>query len=92
MMAHLLGIVGAAPRTDNLWKYLTARMHGRTAVALERERNIATATAIRLLPAGAELLEYEREGRLRVIRMTQTAEPRIAVRATQHPYVGSKPC
>jgi hypothetical protein len=52
-----------------LWEFLTARVQARKAVELERERNSGTATALQLLPPGAELLEYERDGRLRVIRM-----------------------
>jgi hypothetical protein len=53
---------------SGLWKFLAIRAEGQTAIALERERNRATAEALRMLPGGCELLEYERDGRLRVIR------------------------
>jgi hypothetical protein len=64
----IAGIAGMTRRCGGLWRFLIARAEGRTAIALERERNRATAEAIRLLPGDCELLEYEREGRLRVIR------------------------
>lgn len=82
---------GAASRClSGLWAFLIARVHGRTvlalaqerhqvAVQLERERNKATAQAIELLPPGAELLEREPTGRLRIIRMP----PAIAGSAPQ---------
>jgi hypothetical protein len=64
------GIAGIAGMTRRcgLWRYLIARTEGRTAIELERERNRATAEALQLLPSDCELLEYEREGRLRVVR------------------------
>jgi hypothetical protein len=55
-------------RCGGLWRFLIAREEGRTAIELERERNRATAEALRLVAEGCELLEFEREGRLRVIR------------------------
>lgn len=67
---------------SGLWKFLAIRAEGQTAIALERERNRATAEALRMLPRGCELLEYERDGRLRAIRYpcqpeaTDTQEPR----------------
>ena len=64
----ITGIAGVPRRCGGLWRYLIVRAKGRTAVELERERNRATAEALRLLPTNCELLEYEREGRLRVIR------------------------
>lgn len=63
------GITGIARCCGGLWRYLVVRVNGRTAIELERERNRATAVAIGLLPPGAELLESEPGGRLRVIRM-----------------------
>lgn len=62
------GIAGMTRRCGGLWRFLIARAEGRTAVELERERNRATAEVLQVLPSGCELLEYEREGRLRVIR------------------------
>jgi hypothetical protein len=71
------GIIGITRwRCGGLWGFLTTRAKGRTAIELERERNRATAEAIRLLPGGCELLEYERDGRLRVIR--RTSQPAAA--------------
>lgn len=64
----ITGIAGMTRRCGGLWQFLIVRATGRTAVELERERNRATAEALRLVPYDCELLEYEREGRLRVIR------------------------
>lgn len=61
-------IAGVTRRCSGLWKFLITREEGRTAVELERERNRATAEALRLVSGGCELLEFERNGRLRVIR------------------------
>ena len=54
---------------SGLWRFLTARTHWRSTVALEREWNAGTAQAIVLLPPGAELMEREPTGRLRIIRI-----------------------
>jgi len=62
-------LTGITRSCGGLWRFLIARVKGRTAVELERERNLATARAITLLPPGAELLENEPCGRLRVIRI-----------------------
>ena len=70
----LVGISGITRWCGGLWRYLSIRAQGRTAVELERERNRATAEVIHLLPEGYELLECEREGRLRVIRRSTPAE------------------
>lgn len=76
---NLVCISGIARRCGGLWRYLIVRAQGRTAVELERERNRATATALRLLPDGCELLEYEREGRLRIVRRNvPAAGPAVA--------------
>jgi hypothetical protein len=64
---------GIAGRCGGLWRYLIVRAQGRTALELERERNRATMSALRLLPDCCELLEYESEGRLRIIRRTGPA-------------------
>ena len=64
----ITGITGITRCCDGLWRFLIARTKGRVAIELERERNRATADVIRLLPGDCELLEYEPEGRLRVIR------------------------
>lgn len=61
-------IAGVARRCGGLWSFLIARVEGRTAIELERERNRATAEALRLVSGDCELLEFERDGRLRVIR------------------------
>jgi hypothetical protein len=70
----LVGISEITRRCGGLWRYLIVRAQGRAAVELERERNRATARALQLLPDGCELLEYEREGRLRVIRKNMRAD------------------
>jgi hypothetical protein len=64
----IASIAGVARRCGGFWRFLIAREEGRTAIELERERNRATAEALRLVPGGCELLEFERDGRLRVIR------------------------
>jgi hypothetical protein len=64
----IVGFTGMTRCCSGLWRFLIVRASGRTAVELERERNRATAEVIRSLPRDCELLEYEREGRLRVIR------------------------
>jgi hypothetical protein len=61
-------MLGIARSSGGLWQYLTERTRGRTAIRLEQERNQATAAVIRALPPGGELLEYEPQGRLRIIR------------------------
>jgi hypothetical protein len=63
-----------------LWRFLTERVRARTAIELEHERNRATAAALRDLPDGSELLEYEPHGRLRIIRRLGPSAP-PAVRA-----------
>jgi hypothetical protein len=65
----ILGITGTTRCCNGLWTFLIIKARGRTAIELEHERNVATAKAIELLPRGSELLEYEPDGRLRVIRM-----------------------
>ena len=70
----LVGISGITRHCSGLWRYLSIRAQGRTAVELERERNRATAEVIQLLPEDCELLECEREGRLRVIRRSVPAD------------------
>ncbi len=70
-MTPWYGITGIRSITrccGGLWRYLIVRDRGQTAVELECERNRATAEAIVLLPVNSELLEYEPNGRLRVIR------------------------
>jgi hypothetical protein len=79
----LVGIFRSARHRGGLWGYLIARTRARAAVELERERNQATAEVLQLLPAGAELLEYEREGRLRVIRKSAGGDGAVA--AGPHP-------
>jgi hypothetical protein len=61
-------VAGVTRRRGGLWRFLIAREEGRTAIELERERNRATAEALRLVSGSCELLEFERDGRLRVIR------------------------
>jgi hypothetical protein len=58
-----------------LWRFLTERVRARTAIELEHERNRATAAALRDLPDGGELLEYEPHGRLRIIRRPTPVAP-----------------
>ena len=64
----IAGIAGMTRRCGGLWRFLIAREEGRTAIELERERNRATAEALRLVSGGCELVEFEPDGRLRVIR------------------------
>jgi len=73
------GITSLARCCSGLWQYLIARVTGKTAIELERERNRATAAAIELLPPGAELLESEPGGRLRVIRIPESAPRPVIV-------------
>jgi hypothetical protein len=73
------GIMSITRCCGGLWRVLIVRICGRTAIELERERNRATVTAIKLLPVGAELLEYEAAGRLRVIRMPEPTSPPLVV-------------
>jgi len=82
-MAFWHGIIGVTRCCGGLRRFLIARARGRTAIELERERNRATATVIRLLPPDSELLEYEPEGRLRIIRMSgSAATPPIQIAET----------
>jgi hypothetical protein len=67
-------------RQSGIWRFLIARICGRTVLELERERNHATAAVIQLLPAGAELLECEPEGRLRVVRIPSQGYSPTAIR------------
>ena len=67
-LSSIACIAGITRRCSGLWRFLIAREEGRTAIELERERNRATAEALRLVSGGCELLEFERDGRLRVIR------------------------
>jgi hypothetical protein len=69
-MAFWHGIIAATRNCSGLWRFLIVRTRERAAIELERERNRATAAAIQLLPPHSELLEYEPQGRLRVIRMS----------------------
>ena len=87
----LIGTAAIARRRGGLWRYLTARAKGRTAVELERERNRATIEALRQLPPGCELLEYEREGRLRVIRPA-TSPGSLGLAGRQPPETGGELC
>ena len=73
------GITGITRCFGGFWRFLIVRAKGRTAIDLERERNRATAEALRLLPGDCELLEYEPDGRLRVIRRSGLAAPVPAV-------------
>jgi hypothetical protein len=68
-----IGAFVTARRCGGLWQYLIARAKGKTSLELERERNRATVEALRQLPPGYEILEYEREGRLRVIRRNMSS-------------------
>jgi hypothetical protein len=83
-------IAGVSRRCGGLWKYLIVRAKARTAVELERERNRATAEALRLLPVGCELLEYERDGRLRVIRKPGSATAASAVASGRIPRLNGE--
>jgi hypothetical protein len=67
MMWH--AALGVTRNCAGLWQYLAERVRGRTAVRLEQERNQATAAVLGVLPPGGELLEYEPQGRLRIIRL-----------------------
>jgi hypothetical protein len=84
-IAGLAGVIRR--RCDGMWRFLIVRAKGRTAVALECERNRATAEVIRLLPGDCELLEYEPKGRLRVIRRSG---PRVAVTGGALPGSGGE--
>jgi hypothetical protein len=66
MDANLLALFAA--RCRGVWQFLTERTRGRHRVELEQARNLGTAQAILLLPAGAELWETEPDGRTRIIK------------------------
>ncbi len=76
-----------------MWSYLTARVHGRTVIELEKERNRGTAEAIRSVPYGGELIENEPGGRLRIIRMPGCTpiSPPIMDWAVVQPALGQPP-
>jgi hypothetical protein len=74
-----VGVLGMVRRCGGLWTFLIVRARGRTQVELERERNRATAEVIQLLPGDCELLEFEPEGRLRVIRRSGPVQPARSV-------------
>lgn len=61
--------LGITHSCAGLWQYLAERTRGQIAVRLEQERNQATAAVLGALPPGGELLEYEPQGRLRIIRL-----------------------
>ncbi|MFJ2407457.1 hypothetical protein ACIOUE_39915 [Streptomyces xanthochromogenes] len=69
VMGVMAVIGGILRRCGSLWTFLTERVNARKEVELERERNLATAMVIPLLPPGTDLLETEPNGRTRVIRM-----------------------
>lgn len=79
-MASWSALTGSLRRHGGLWQYLIARSADQTAFSLERERNDATGNIIRTLPPGGELIECERGGRLRVIRMPPVSRELDAVR------------
>lgn len=69
MKMEILGLKSIAKFCSGMWDYLTARVIGRTAIEIERERNRGTTEAIRALPLGAVLVENEPGGRMRMIQM-----------------------
>lgn len=87
----ITGITRIARCCGGLWRLLIVWANGRTAVELERERNRATAEVIRLLPRDCELLEYEPDGRLRVIRRTGPAATASAVPGETLPRASGEP-
>ena len=68
-MTFDFGFRGITRLCSGLWSYLAAKVNGRAAVALERERNLGTVEVIRALPQGAQVVVYEPNGGLRVIQM-----------------------
>ncbi|MFE3687798.1 hypothetical protein ACFXPM_31850 [Streptomyces sp. NPDC059095] len=74
MVMRLMVVIGGiSRRCGGLWTFLTERANARKEIELERERNLATATVIPLLPPGTDLFESEPNGRTRVIRMAPVA-------------------
>jgi hypothetical protein len=75
--APVIVLAGITRGCGGLWAFLTAWSRGRTRIDLERERNLGTAQALRLLPPGAELVEGDPSGWRRVIRIPSptTAPP-----------------
>jgi hypothetical protein len=65
-MTFDFGLGAIARLGSGLWGFLTERVKGCTAVAVERERNTGTVEAIKALSDGGELVDYD-SGRLRVI-------------------------
>jgi len=84
-LGAIMAAKGLQRGCGGLWGYLASRVHGRTAVELERERNAATAAVIPLLPPGSELLETEPGGRTRMIRMAPVAHLLVIVRVDRRP-------
>jgi hypothetical protein len=68
-MTPWAALSGFLHRRWGMWQYLAVRTASKTALSLERERNAATAAVVRSLPPGSELLECERGGRMRWIRI-----------------------
>jgi hypothetical protein len=65
----LLHFAGRLGGDGGLWRFLIARVHARRDVELQRLRNEATVTALRLTPYGAELFESDPDGHVIVLRM-----------------------
>jgi hypothetical protein len=68
LYGSITALAGITRRCSGLWNFLVVRAQVQLAIDLERERNRATAEVIQLLPDHCELLEYEPNGRLRVVR------------------------
>ncbi|MFZ3475630.1 hypothetical protein ACODT3_43940 [Streptomyces sp. 4.24] len=68
-MALLDIIASLLRRGEGFWGHMNERVRSRTAIALERERNSATANVIPMLKPGVDFMETEEGGRTRIIRI-----------------------
>ncbi|MEU9136925.1 hypothetical protein AB0D33_13305 [Streptomyces sp. NPDC048404] len=82
-VAGAKGVGRAVRGCGGLLRYLTERLHARTAVEMERERNAHTVAVLPLMKPGMDFFESEPGGRTRVIRtavqeLSQTPAKEIA--------------
>lgn len=89
-MTFDFGLGGITRLGTGLWDYLTEKAKGRAAVALEREWNVGTVETIKALSrGGGEVVDYDPNGRFRMIRRSgsQRHSPIVAVSQVQLPAI-----
>ncbi|MEU4085036.1 hypothetical protein [Streptomyces aureus] len=83
MIEHIAAGAKAVGRTvrgcGGLMRYLTERLHARTVVQVERERNAHTVAVLPLVKPGMDFFESEPGGRTRVIRTSVRELPQVPV-------------